>query len=251
MPNRFKTALSTGKPLAGLWSAFASPTVAEVLAFSSADWVLIDMEHGPSDVAQVMVQLQAMAAAPAAALVRVSSDDSVLIKRVLDVGAETILVPFIDTAEQAADVVAATRYPPLGRRGMATMTRAGRFGRNPNYLKEAADMVCTIVQIETPTAVENAAAIAAVPGIDAIFVGPSDLAASMGYPGNSGHADVEAAVNAALAAAKAAGKPVGTFAKSADDARRRFDQGFQFVTVAADVRLLVQSAEEALRVARG
>jgi 4-hydroxy-2-oxoheptanedioate aldolase len=251
MHNRFKHALAGDAPLAGLWSSLNSSLVAEILAYSGADWVLIDMEHGPADVGDVMIQLQAMAAAPAAALVRVPSDDPVVMKRVLDIGADNVLVPFVESAEQAARVVAATRYAPAGRRGLATATRAGRFGRNPDYLAQAAGAICVIVQIETAAAVAAASAIAEIEGVDALFVGPADLAASMGHIGRPDHPEVVEAIESVLRVAADAKKPVGFFAASSADARSRFAQGFRFVAVSADVRLLVQGAEDALRTARG
>ncbi|HEY8574328.1 HpcH/HpaI aldolase/citrate lyase family protein [Phenylobacterium sp.] len=249
--NSFKAALAGGGRLAGLWCQVPSPTVAEVLAHSGCDWLLLDMEHGQADLSEVRTQLQAANGAPAALLVRTPGHDPVLIKRLLDMGAETLLIPMVESAEQARQLVGATRYPPAGFRGVAGVSRASAYGRDRDYQGAAAQRTCVVVQIESVPAVEAAGEIAAVDGVDALFVGPADLSAGMGLLGQPRHADVEAAVRRVLEAASAAGKPVGTFGLSPEDAGARFAEGFRFVSVATDVRLLVQGAVSFLKIARG
>lgn len=249
--NRFKQALGEGRPLVGFWAALASPLAAEVLANGDADWVLIDMEHGPSDVPALLAQLQAMAGGGAAALVRVPNHDPTVIKKVLDVGARTLLVPFVEDAAQAERLVRATRYPPEGFRGIATATRAAGFGRTGDYLRHANAGICVIVQIESAKGLDNVDAIAAVEGVDALFVGPADLSAALGHVGDPAHPRVEAAVAAILAAGARHGKPVGYFPRSPAEARARIAQGFGIVALGTDVQLLVSGAAAALATARG
>lgn len=248
--NRFKAALAGGGRLAGLWSQLPSASVVEILAHAGADWLLLDMEHGQADLADILAGLQAASGAGVPLLVRAPGHDPVTIKRLLDVGAETLLVPMVEDADQARALVAAMRYPPAGIRGVSSASRAAGYGRDKAYPAEAAERVALVVQIESPAAVDAVAEIAAVEGVDALFVGPSDLSAGMGLLGQPRHADVEASVRRVLDAAAAAGKPVGTFGFSGEDAKRCFDQGFRFVSITTDVRLLVAGAEAALAGAR-
>ena len=244
--NRFKRALRGDKPLLGFWASLGSPLSAELLVHSGADWVLVDLEHGPGGVPELLAHLQAMAGAPASSLARVPSDDPTIIKKVLDVGAQTLLVPFVETPEQAAAVVASARYAPEGRRGMALTTRAASFGRNKDYLATANLEICLMVQIETARGVENVDGIAAVEGVDALFVGPADLSASLGHVGNPSHPDVERAISAIAAAARRTRKPVGIYSSSADNARARIAQGFRVVALGSDVQLLAAGAQRAM-----
>jgi 4-hydroxy-2-oxoheptanedioate aldolase len=246
MENRFKRALREGRPLVGFWASLGSPLSAELLAYGGADWVLVDLEHGPAGVPELLARLQAMAGAPASALTRVPSDDPTTIKKVLDVGAQTLLVPFVETAEQAAAVVASARYAPEGRRGMALATRAADFGRDRDYLATANREVCLMVQIETARGVENVDPIAAVDGVDALLVGPADLSASLGHVGNASHPAVEQAIAAILEAARRAQKPVGIYSSSAADARARIAQGFRVVALGSDVQLLAAGTQRAV-----
>ncbi|WP_065569802.1 HpcH/HpaI aldolase family protein [Microbacterium oleivorans] len=241
----FREALTDAdRPLTGMWVCSGSPLVAEICAGSGLDWLLIDMEHSPNGLESVLAQLQAVAAAPVTAVVRVPIGDVVAIKQVLDLGAQNILVPMVDTAEQAAELVAAVRYPPHGRRGVGSaLARSARWNRVEDYLADADRHVSLFVQVETAEGVRNAAEIAAVDGVDGVFVGPSDLAASMGLLGAQTHPDVVAAVLDAFSAVCAAGKPVGVNAFDPDAAQRYLDEGASFVLVGADVTLLARGSE--------
>ncbi|MEZ0166077.1 HpcH/HpaI aldolase/citrate lyase family protein [Kineococcus sp. LSe6-4] len=234
----------TDRALFGGWVCTGSPVVAEIVAGSGLDWVLIDMEHAPNGLESVLAQLHAVSGYPAVPVVRVAAADEVLLKQVLDLGARTVLVPMVSTPEQAADVAAATRYPPLGRRGVGSaLARSARWNRVEGYLQQAADHVSVFVQVETPEGVANARAIAATPGIDGVLVGPSDLAASMGLLGQQTHPDVVAAVESALAQIRAAGRPAGVNAFDPAFARRYVEAGARFVLVGADVVLLARGSE--------
>ncbi|SCY43569.1 2,4-dihydroxyhept-2-enedioate aldolase [Microbacterium sp. LKL04] len=241
----FREALTDAdRPLAGMWVCSGSPLVAEICAGSGLDWLLIDMEHSPNGLESVLAQLQAVAAAPVTAVVRVPIGDVVTIKQVLDLGAQNILVPMVDTAAQAAELVDAVRYPPRGRRGVGSaLARSARWNRVEEYLAGADRHVSLFVQVETVEGVRNAAEIAAVDGVDGVFVGPSDLAASMGLLGAQTHPDVVAAVLEAFMAVRGAGKPVGVNAFDPDAAQRYLDEGASFVLVGADVALLARGSE--------
>lgn len=241
----FRDALADAdRPLAGIWVCSGSPLVAEICAGAGLDWLLIDMEHSPNGLESVLAQLQAVAAAPVTAVVRVPIGDVVTIKQVLDLGAQNILVPMVDTAAQAAELVDAVRYPPRGRRGVGSaLARSARWNRVEDYLAGADRHVSLFVQVETTEGVRNAAEIAAVDGVDGVFVGPSDLAASMGLLGAQTHPDVVAAVLEAFAAVRGAGKPVGVNAFDPDAAQRYLDEGASFVLVGADVALLARGSE--------
>ncbi|MFL0565599.1 HpcH/HpaI aldolase/citrate lyase family protein [Microbacterium sp. 179-I 1D1 NHS] len=241
----FREALADAdRPLAGMWVCSGSPLVAEICAGAGLDWLLIDMEHSPNGLESVLAQLQAVAAAPVTAVVRVPIGDVVTIKQVLDVGAQNILVPMVDTAAQAAELVEAVRYPPRGRRGVgAALARSARWNRVEDYLADADRHVSLFVQVETTEGVRNAAEIAGVDGVDGVFVGPSDLAASMGLLGAQTHPDVVAAVLEAFIAVRGAGKPVGVNAFDPDAAQRYLDEGASFVLVGADVALLARGSE--------
>jgi len=232
------------RPLAGIWVCSGSPLVAEICAGSGLDWLLIDMEHSPNGLESVLAQLQAVAAYPITPVVRVPYGDDVILKQVLDIGAQNILVPMINTAQQAQAVVAAVRYPPRGRRGVGSaLSRSARWNRVDGYLTGADDHVSLFVQIESAEAVDNAAAIAAVDGVDGVFVGPADLAASLGVLGQQTHPDVIAAVERTFTAVHAAGKPVGVNAFDPATADAYITSGAAFVAVAADVSLLARGSE--------
>ncbi|NNG35689.1 HpcH/HpaI aldolase family protein [Nakamurella aerolata] len=232
------------RPLVGAWVCSGSPLVAEICAGSGLDWLLIDMEHSPNDPASVLAQLQAVAGYPCTPMVRVPSADRTLIKQVLDVGAQNLLVPMVDTVQQAVDVVAATRYPPAGVRGVGSaLARSARWNRVPDYLGSAGDRVSVFVQLESTAAIAAARDIAAVAGVDGCFVGPSDLAASMGLLGQQTHPDVVAAVIGAFREVQEAGKPVGVNAFDPVAARRYLDAGASFILVGADVALLARGTE--------
>lgn len=241
--NPFKAALQAGQTQHGLWLALASPYAAEVLAGTGFEWLLIDGEHAPNDLGSVLGQLQALAPYPAEAVVRPVSGDPATIKQLLDIGARSLLVPMVDTAAQAHALVAATRYPPAGVRGVASaLVRASRWGTREGYLTRAEEEVCLLLQVETVTGLENLAAIAAVDGVDGVFVGPADLSASMGLIGQPGHERVQAAIQEAAGTIAAAGKAAGILATSDGDARRYLDWGYTFVAVGVDLMLLRREA---------
>lgn len=232
------------RPLVGIWVCSGSPLVAEICAGSGLDWLLIDMEHAANSLPSVLAQLQAVAVHPVTPVVRVPISDPVVIKQVLDLGAQTLVVPMISSAAEAEEAVAALHYPPRGRRGVGSaLARSARWNRVGDYLAAASDHVSLLVQIETFAGVEAAAEIAALPGVDGVFVGPADLAASMGLLGLQTHPDVVAAVLRVFEAVKAAGKPVGVNAFDPAAAQGYLDAGASFVVVGADVTLLARGSE--------
>jgi 4-hydroxy-2-oxoheptanedioate aldolase len=232
------------RPLAGMWVCSGSPLVAEICAGAGLDWLLIDMEHSPNGLEGVLAQLQAVAAYPSTPLVRVPIGDTVTLKQVLDLGAQNVLVPMVTSAEQARDLVAAVRYPPRGVRGVGSaLARSARWNRVDGYLADGDAHVSLFVQVENVEGVEAAAEIAAVDGIDGVFVGPSDLAASMGLLGQQTHPDVVAAVTQAFAAVRSSGKPVGVNAFDPTAAQEYVDAGVSFLLVGADVALLARGSE--------
>lgn len=233
-----------GRPLVGMWVCSGSPLVAEICAGAGLDWVLIDMEHSPNGLVSVLGQLQAVASYPVTPVVRVPNGDVVTIKQVLDLGAQNLLVPMVSSAEEARAAVEAVRYPPRGRRGVGSaLARSARWNRVDGYLDDADEHVSLSVQIETAEGVEAAGAIAAVDGVDGVFVGPSDLAASMGLIGQQRHPHVVAAVRRTLEAVRVAGKPVGVNAFDPGAAREYMEAGASFVLVGADVALLARGSE--------
>ena len=233
------------RPLAGMWVCSGSPLVAEICAGSGLDWLLIDMEHSPNGLEGVLAQLQAVAAHSVTPVVRVPSSDIVTIKQVLDLGAQNLLVPMVGSAAEASDLVSAVRYPPRGRRGVGSaLARSARWNRVEDYLANADDHVSLFVQIETVAGVAVAAEIAAVDGVDGVFLGPSDLAASMGHLGQQTHPNVTSAVLTAFAAITAVGKPAGVNAFDPAAARSYLEAGARFILVGADVALLARGSEE-------
>lgn len=241
--NAFKHALAQGKLQIGIWSSLCSNIVAEVLADSGFDWILLDSEHSPNEIPGLLSQLQAIGRDGATPIVRPAWNDMVLAKRCLDIGAQTLLFPYVQNAEEARRAVASTRYPPEGVRGVAVAARASRYGRTPGYLTKANSEICVLVQVETRTALDNLEAIAAVEGIDGIFVGPSDLSASLGHLGNPQHAESQAAMKDAVTRLKKLGKPAGILTGNEEEARRYMDWGYLFVAVGADVGLLARHAD--------
>lgn len=234
----------SARPLIGAWICSGSPIAAEIVAGSGLDWTLIDGEHSPIGLESTLALLQAVAPYPITPVVRVPSGDAVLIKQFLDLGAQNLLVPMVNSADEAAAAVAATRYPPRGIRGVGSaLARAAQFNRIENYLQRAHEITSLTVQIETDAAVQNARMIAEVDGVDAVFIGPSDLAASMGLLGQQEHPDVVAAVEQTIATVRAAGKPVGVNAFAPATARRYLAAGASFVLVAADVSILARATE--------
>lgn len=245
LPATFAQRLATAdRPLIGLWACAGSPISAEIVAGSGCDWVLLDAEHSPNGIESVLAQLHAMSAYPAAPVVRPPYGDTVLIKQFLDLGAQNLLIPMVDTPEQAAEIVRAVRYPQSGVRGVGSaLARSARWNRVEGYLGRANETISLTLQIESAAAVEHVEAIAATEGVDALFVGPSDLAASMGYLGQQSHPQVVAAVLRSIAAGVAAGKPVGVNAFVPADAERYMEAGAAFVAVGADVAILARQTE--------
>src|SRR5437660_1593177 len=241
--NPFKQALREGKTQIGLWCSLCSNLAAEVIAGAGFDWILLDTEHAPNDLSQVMGQLQAMTGGTATSVVRPAWNDTVLIKRILDLGAQSLLVPFVQTPEEARAAVAATRYPPRGTRGVASIHRGNRFGRAKDYFQRAHEQICVIVQIETGAALQNLEAIAAVEGVDGLFIGPSDLAAALGHLGDNGHPDVRAAIEDAVQRTRKTGKAAGILAPLEADARHWLAQGCTVVAVGSDLGLLARTSE--------
>ncbi|WP_028046610.1 HpcH/HpaI aldolase/citrate lyase family protein [Cellulomonas sp. URHE0023] len=235
---------AASRPLAGMWVCSGSPLVAEICADAGLDWLLIDMEHSPNGLGSVLAQLQAVAAYPVTPVVRVSGNDAVTIKQVLDLGAQNLLVPMVSSVEEARAAVDAVRYPPRGRRGVGSaLARSARWNRVDGYLTDADEHVSLFVQVETVAGVDAAAQIAAVDGVDGVFVGPSDLAASMGLLGQQTHPDVVAAVRRAFDAVVGAGVPVGVNAFDPVVADAYLAAGASFVLVGADVSLLARGSE--------
>lgn len=240
--NRFKAALKDGQHQLGIWNTIGGNTVPELLGGAGYDWVLIDCEHAAIEAVEVLPALQAIAANPhASALVRPAANDPVLFKRLLDMGAQTLLVPYVETKEQAESAVSAMRYGPRGIRGMAGMTRATRYGQVENYFTTAEDELCLVCQIETVSGLKALEEIAGTDGVDAIFFGPADLSASMGLPGQMGHPDVVAAIEDGLARLDDLGVPGGVMALDPIAAKRFMDKGSLFTAVGVDLVLLADA----------
>ncbi len=238
MPNTFRRDLRAGKSLIGCWASLASNITTEILGYAGFDWLLLDGEHAPNDYASFITQLQALKDSPSAPMVRPQWQDPVVIKRLLDIGFYNFLIPFIESAEQATRAVAATRYPPDGFRGVGTAHRSNQYGFNADYFKTINDNICVTVQIESKLGVEAAADIAAVDGVDALFIGPSDLSAGYGVMLQPNHPDVQAAIQQILAGAKKHGKACGILAPVEADARKYLEMGMTFVAVGGDTGLL-------------
>lgn len=246
--NTFKAALQAGHTQIGCWVGLADANVAEALAGCGYDWLLLDGEHAPNDVRTVLEQLRAVAPYPVQPVVRPVQGEVALVKQYLDVGAQTLLVPMIDTPEQATQMARAMRYPPHGIRGVgAALARASRWNQITDYLHRADGEMCLLVQAETPRALENLAAIAATDGVDGVFFGPSDLSASMGHRGQPSHPEVQRAILDGIATVRAAGKAAGILATDQALAQRYLDAGALFVAVGLDTALLVRAATELAR----
>jgi len=240
--NKFKHALKERDPLIGLWLGLADSYAAEVCATSGFDWLLIDGEHAPNDLRTMLSTLQAVAPYPAHPVVRIPHSDAALIKQVLEIGASTLLVPMVETAEQARALVSAMRYPPGGIRGVGSgLARSSRWGAYPDYLQKANDQVSLLVQVETVSAMAQIDEIAATDGVDGVFIGPSDLSASMGLLGQPGHPEVRAAIESAISRILAAGKAPGVLATDEATARRYLEVGARFVAVGVDATLLASA----------
>jgi len=240
--NQFKRALQQGSAQYGIWLGWASTYTAEAVAGTGFDWLVIDGEHVPNDVRSILAQLQAVAPYPAQPVVRPVVGDTALIKQLLDIGAQTLLIPMIETANQAAQMVAATRYPPHGVRGVGSaLARASRWSQVDGYLRVADEQMCVLVQVETASAIGNLDTITATEGVDGVFFGPSDLSASLGLIGQPGHPDVVKVIDAGIQSVKAAGKAAGVLATDPAIARHYLEQGATFVAVGVDTLLLVHA----------
>jgi len=244
--NAFKRAIASNATPVGTWLSSGSAATAEALGCAGFDFVVVDTEHAPVDTPQMVELLRAVAGTPASAIVRPPWNDMVMVKRAMDAGAQSLLFPYVQNADEARRAVANTRYPPEGVRGVAGTHRASRFGLIPDYVRSASREVCVIVQIETPTALAELESIAAVPGVDSIFVGPADLSASIGHLGDMGHADVQSKLADAAARCRRAGKPCGIIGGTPDLVARFIEYGYSWVAVASDMAMMVSRAQEYL-----
>ena len=246
--NPFKAALANGQRQIGFWLSMADAYLAEVSATAGFEWLLIDAEHAPNDVRSILAQLQAIAPYSAEAVVRPVNGDPALLKRLLDIGARNLLVPMIDTADEARACVAAVRYPPHGIRGVGSAVgRASRWSARTDYLDIADSEICLLVQAETVTALDNLEAICAVDGVDGVFIGPADLAASMGHRGKPGHPEVQNAIEAAMRTIIASGKAAGTLTSDPALARRYLELGSTFVATGVDILMFANAARKLAR----
>jgi 4-hydroxy-2-oxoheptanedioate aldolase len=243
MHNAFKHNLAAGKLQIGLWSSLCSNIAAEIIGDSGFDWILLDTEHSPNEIPDLVGQLQALQASTTTPIIRPAWNDAVMAKRALDIGAQTLLFPYVQNAAEAKAAVASTRYPPHGIRGVSVAARASRYGRTPGYLGKSNAEICVLVQVETRAALDQLEAIAAVDGVDGVFIGPSDLAASLGHLGNPQHPDVQAAIKDAVDRLKKVGKPAGMLTGNEEEAKRYIDWGYLFVAVGADIGLLAKNAD--------
>lgn len=234
--NAFKAAINAGQLQRGIWCSIADPAAAEMMATCGYDWMLFDCEHSPMDPIRVLPMLQAVQPYPVSALSRPASLNAPEMKRLLDIGVQTLVVPYVQNAQEAAEAAAAVAYPPQGIRGVAGITRATRYGAIPGYHAKAREEICLIVQVETVEAMAEIEAIAAVPGIDGIFIGPADLGTSMGYPGQPNHPEVQATVCDCIRRIRAAGKPAGLLALDAAFGQKAIEAGAVFI--AEDLDLL-------------
>jgi 4-hydroxy-2-oxoheptanedioate aldolase len=241
--NPFKRALKAGKPQVGLWSTLSSSYTVEVVAGAGFDWLLLDSEHSPVDIENLLTQLQAAAPYASHPIVRIPWNDMVNMKRVLDIGAQSLLIPYVQTAEEARSAVASTRYPPAGVRGVAGTTRATRFGRVKEYAKRAHEEICVLVQVETQSALGSIEAICAVDGVDGVFIGPADLHASMGHAGETANANVKPLIDDAIRRIRKAGKAPGILTPNEADARHWLECGALFVAVGSDAGILARGAD--------
>ncbi|MGO3857812.1 4-hydroxy-2-oxoheptanedioate aldolase [Neisseriaceae bacterium CLB008] len=251
MPNQFKQALRGDAAQIGMWLGLANSYSAELIATVGFDWLLIDAEHAPNNVTTVLQQLQAIAPYQAQGqslpVVRPPVGDAVLIKQLLDVGVQTLLVPMVESAEQARGLVDAMRYPPEGIRGVGSaLARASLWNSVDDYLNQANDQMCLLVQVENVAGLNHLAEIVAVDGVDGVFIGPADLCAAMGHRGNPMHPEVQAAIKAAVATIRAAGKAAGILYADEKQAKAFIEMGFNFVAVGVDTTLLAKSCRQLL-----
>ena len=241
--NAFKRGMKAGRPQIGCWCALCSSYSTEVIAGSGFDWLLIDMEHGPNDLMMVVQQLQATMGNPTHPVVRIPWNDMVTVKRVLDAGAQSLLIPYVQTEEESRNAVAYTRYAPVGVRGSGGPTRASRYMRIKDYVQRAHEEICVLVQVESRLGIENLEKIAKVEGIDGVFFGPGDLSTDMGYAGNPAHPEVQKVIDEGIRRIKACGKPAGILTADEKLARRYLEMGVLFIAVASDIVVLARETE--------
>jgi 4-hydroxy-2-oxoheptanedioate aldolase len=241
--NAFKHAIAAGQLQIGLWSSLCSNIAADIISDSGFDWILLDTEHSPNEIPDLVGQLQAVRGGTATPIIRPAWNDAVLAKRALDIGAQTLLFPYVQNVDEAKRAVASTRYPPHGVRGVSVAARASRYGRTPGYLGKANAEICVLVQVETREALKQLEAIANVEGVDGVFIGPSDLAASLGHLGNPAHPEVQEAMHDAVNRLKKVGKPAGILTGNEEEAKRYIDWGYLFVAVGSDVGVLAKNAD--------
>lgn len=247
LANPFKAGLQKGDVQIGLWLSSTSSYLAEIAATSGYDWLLIDGEHAPNTAQDLYHQLQAIAPYNSHPVIRPLEGSRALIKQVLDIGARTLLIPMVDDAKQAREVVAATRYPPEGVRGVgASVARAARWGRVENYMARANEEFCLLIQMESKAALENLDEILAVEGIDGVFIGPADLSASLGYPDNAGHPEVQRIIQQSLRRIRDAGKAAGFLAVNPAMAEKCIEWGANFVAVGVDTMLYSEALDNRL-----
>lgn len=248
--NEFKKAILSGKPQIGLWISLCHNYAAEAVASAGFDWVLLDMEHSPNEVAGVLGQLQAFDSSSTTAITRPMWNDSVVVKRLLDIGSPGLLFPMVQSVEEAQAAVSAVRYPPRGIRGVGTTHRANKFGRITDYFERVEEETCVLVQVETRHALERVEAIAAVDGIDGVFFGPSDIAADFGKLGQANDGEVWQAIDEAAQKVMALGKPVGTLVSTVERGVDLLNAGYSFVACGSDLGLLARGADALLSTVR-
>ena len=249
--NTFKDAISQGHQQLGIWNSSNDTQVTEMLGTCGFDWILIDCEHTPLSEADVLAKLHSLNASPTMPAVRPTCLNVAEIKRLLDVGAQTLVIPYVQTVGEAELAAMAVDYPPTGIRGVSGGSRCSMYGTVPRYFEKARDEICLIVQIETVAAMEQLEEIAAIPGIDGIFIGPADLAASMGHPGNPGHPEVQEAIASAMRRIRAAGKPAGFLSPNQEMLEMVVREGCVFTAIDTDIRLLQKAARDRLDVCKG
>ncbi|MGU3494171.1 HpcH/HpaI aldolase family protein [Xanthobacteraceae bacterium A53D] len=249
--NAFKRAIYSGRQQIGFWNSMSSTTATEILAGSGFDWLLLDAEHAPNDVAAIMAQLQAMMEHDTQPIIRIPENDPIVIKRHLDIGVQSFLVPMVETVEQAEAVVAATRFPPDGIRGFAGASRASRFGRVKDYHRRAHEELCMLVQVETRLGLDNLEGIAKVPGIDGVFIGPGDLSADLGFLGDQANPEIVALIEKTIGRIVAAGNRAGILTGDETLARRYMAAGCVFTAVGIDTGTLARATEAIARKFKG
>ena len=243
-PNKFKRAIQSGKLQIGLWSMLSSHVTVEVIAGAGFDWIVLDTEHAPNELPMVYSQLQAATGGTAQPVVRIPWNDMVTIKRYLDIGAQSLLIPCVETEEEARNAVASTRYPPQGKRGYAAASRASAFGRIQDYVHACDHELCLLLQVETKMGLENLEAIARVEGVDGVFIGPGDLSAALGHVGDAKHPEVQAVIEDAIKRIQGCGKPVGILTPDENLARRYIELGCVFTAVGSDIGILACVSEQ-------